>query len=88
MRTPPSDRLEIAGRAVPMPRTKAGRVALGTALLAGGVFGFLPVLGFWMIPLGLLVLSRDVPQARRWNRRLRVWWARRQRARAGAGVAR
>ncbi len=39
---------------------------------------FLPILGFWMVPLGLLVLSADVPQIRRVNRRLTVklrgWW--------------
>jgi hypothetical protein len=30
-------------------------------LIVGGVVGFLPVLGFWMIPLGLLLLAQDVP---------------------------
>jgi hypothetical protein len=40
--------------------------------------GFLPVLGFWMIPLGLLVLSVDLPIVRRWRRQLTVWWHRRK----------
>jgi len=39
------------------------------------------VLGFWMIPLGLLVLSHDFATVRRWRRRLTVWWARRRQAR-------
>jgi len=39
--------------------------------------GFLPVLGFWMIPLGLLVLSVDLPAVRRWRRQFTVWWNRR-----------
>jgi len=30
-----------------------------------GMFGFLPVLGFWMIPLGLAVLAVDFPAAER-----------------------
>ncbi|OYX41314.1 MAG: hypothetical protein B7Z02_15960 [Rhodobacterales bacterium 32-67-9] len=36
------------------------RSLLGLALVAGGIVGFLPVLGFWMIPLGLLVIALDV----------------------------
>ena len=38
-----------------------GRVPLAIALMAGGVVGFLPILGFWMIPLGLALLALDVP---------------------------
>jgi hypothetical protein len=36
------------------------RLVLGLCLVVGGVFGFLPVLGFWMIPLGLAVVALDV----------------------------
>jgi hypothetical protein len=39
--------------------------------------GFLPVIGFWMIPLGLIVLSIDLPWARRGRRRIAVWFHRR-----------
>jgi len=49
--------------------------------MLGGLVGFLPILGFWMVPLGLLVLSFDLPAARRLRRRITVWWGRRQRAR-------
>jgi hypothetical protein len=35
------------------------------ALTVGGVFGFMPVLGFWMLPLGLAVMAPDVPVMRR-----------------------
>lgn len=55
-----------------VPRHRAGRVALGGGLLAGGMLGFLPILGFWMIPAGLLVLSVDHAGVRRWNRRTTV----------------
>ncbi|QFT96645.1 hypothetical protein FIU85_04975 [Roseovarius sp. THAF8] len=36
------------------------RLVLGILLIIGGIFGFLPVLGFWMIPLGIAVASLDV----------------------------
>jgi len=36
------------------------RFILGIALMIGGVFGFLPVLGFWLIPLGFAVAALDV----------------------------
>ena len=29
--------------------------------MVGGVFGFLPVLGFWMFPLGLAFIALDIP---------------------------
>ena len=57
------------------------RVALGTALVIMGIFGWLPILGFWMIPLGLIVLSADFHYVRRFRRRLEVWSGRRRRAR-------
>jgi hypothetical protein len=37
------------------------RVPLGLVLIVGGVFSFLPVLGLWMLPLGLAVLAIDLP---------------------------
>ncbi len=37
------------------------RVPLAVALMAGGVVGFLPILGFWMVPLGLALLALDLP---------------------------
>jgi hypothetical protein len=49
------------------------RVPAGILLLFGGVFGFLPVLGFWMLPLGLLLLSQDVPFLKRPAGRALVW---------------
>jgi hypothetical protein len=54
------------------------RIALGVALILCGIVGFLPVLGFWMIPLGLFVLSVDFPIVRRWQRRVIAWWNRRK----------
>ena len=30
-------------------------------LILGGIFSILPVLGLWMLPLGLLLFAQDVP---------------------------
>jgi hypothetical protein len=40
------------------------RVPAGLLLVCGGFLGFLPVLGFWMIPLGLVLLAEDMPPLR------------------------
>ncbi len=63
-----------------LPKSKPLRVGIGILLIVGGILGFLPVLGFWMIPLGLLVLSVDLPTVRRWRRQLTVWRHRRREA--------
>ena len=54
------------------------RRAAGVLLIAGGLLGFLPVLGFWMLPLGVIVLSDEIPWLRRRRRRLGVWCRRRR----------
>jgi hypothetical protein len=64
--------VSFLGRRVPVPGNAILRVALGVALVLGGFLGFLPVLGFWMLPLGLLVLSIDFPPVRRLRRNLTV----------------
>ncbi|MGE7369173.1 hypothetical protein ACQKKX_08890 [Neorhizobium sp. NPDC001467] len=75
----PKDGKLMLGRfRLPMPRSRLGRMALGTLLVIGGCLGFLPILGFWMVPLGLVVLSADIAFVRRLRRRIAVWWARRQ----------
>ncbi len=67
------------------PKWKWLRPPLGVLLVLLGCFGFLPVLGFWMIPLGLAVLAVDFPAAerayhwleRKWKPvedRVRQWW--------------
>lgn len=65
-----------ARRSIRLPHSKAGRLGIGTALVIGGFLGFLPILGFWMVPLGLAVLSVDIPYIRRRRRRFQVWWGR------------
>lgn len=36
------------------------RLVAGLFITVAGGFGFLPVLGFWMIPLGLAIMAMDV----------------------------
>ena len=64
------------------------RFPVALLLIFGGLFAFLPVLGIWMLPLGLLLLAVDLPVLRgpisvmiirgrrvtkRWLRRWRAW---------------
>lgn len=42
------------------PEARWVRIPLGIVLVLGGVFSFLPVLGIWMLPLGLLLLALDL----------------------------
>ena len=74
-----SMQLRLFNRQVGLPASRLARTVLGCALVVGGLLGFLPVLGFWMIPLGLIVLSVDSPIVRRWRRRAEVWISRRMR---------
>jgi len=45
------------------------RAVIGLLLIIGGIFGFLPILGLWMLPLGIAVAALDVrPIMRRLRR--------------------
>jgi hypothetical protein len=54
------------------------RLPLGIAFIGGGFVGFLPVLGFWMVPLGLILLAQDFPPVERGIYRLINWTAARR----------
>ena len=47
------------------------RSLVGILLLLGGLVGFLPVVGFWMIPLGLVLIWFDIAALMRGLRRKR-----------------
>lgn len=68
--------IRLFGRTISLPRSRPLRIVIGVMLVILGIFGFLPVLGFWMIPVGLLVLSYEFASVRRWRRRLEVRWGR------------
>ena len=66
-------------------RWRVVRLPLGIVLTLGGVLWFLPILGVWMLPVGLLLLAVDLPRlrdpisgllirARRRINRWRSWW--------------
>jgi hypothetical protein len=42
------------------PATRVVRIPIGILLILGGIFSFLPILGIWMLPLGLLLLALDI----------------------------
>jgi len=71
-------KIRLGNRTIALPQNQILRLAIGGLLVVGGLFGFLPVLGFWMLPLGFLVLATDIPAVRRINRRVSVavkrWW--------------
>lgn len=70
-------RISVGPRSFDLPDSRVFRMSAGIALIVFGVLGFLPVLGFWMIPLGVFVLSLDLHWARRIRRRFMVWLTRR-----------
>lgn len=50
------------------------RSVIGIFLMVAGVFGFLPIIGFWMFPIGLAFVALDIPWTRKhihdWMERL------------------
>ncbi|BCI66393.1 hypothetical protein EMQ_2954 [Acetobacter aceti NBRC 14818] len=58
----------------------------GLLFCVGGVLSFLPVLGLWMLPLGLLLLAEDVSFCRRISAKIMGWFARRKPALFGEQV--
>ncbi len=65
-------KVNFAGYKVNVPGHPLLRVVFGLLLIICGTLGFLPILGFWMIPLGLVVLSVDLPPVRRFRRNITV----------------
>jgi len=65
-------RVNFVGYKMKLPGHPILRMGMGLLLVFFGLLGFLPVLGFWMVPLGLLILSVDLPFVRRWTRLLNV----------------
>lgn len=82
----PGRKISVFGREIHMPESRNKRIAIGVALTFLGLLGFLPILGFWMVPLGLLVLSYEFALVRRYRRRGVVRWERwRSKRRNGQG---
>jgi hypothetical protein len=62
------------------PSRWPARVAISLLLVVGGLLSFLPVLGLWMLPLGLIIISQDVPVLQRPLLRCFRWADRRSKA--------
>lgn len=70
------------------PSSRLVRIPMALLLVVGGVFSFLPILGLWMLPLGLVLIAQDVPFLQKplalslgWVERK---WIERQRAKANS----
>lgn len=55
------------------PSSRWVRIPSGALLVVGGVLSFLPVLGVWMLPLGLALLAEDVPALRASRSKVLDW---------------
>ena len=55
------------------PSRRGVRLPAALLLIAGGVLWFLPLLGFWMLPLGLILLAEDIPPLKRHLARAVTW---------------
>jgi len=68
------------------PSSRWVRIPLAILLIVGGIFSFLPVLGLWMLPLGLVLFAQDLPFLQRPMARMLGWierkWIERQRAKS------
>ncbi|QEH95333.1 hypothetical protein [Gluconobacter thailandicus] len=55
------------------PERKWVRIPAGILFMLGGCMAFLPVLGVWMVPVGILLLSEDIPFFRRLMKKALSW---------------
>ena len=68
------------------PSSRYVRIPLAILLILGGIFSILPVLGLWMLPLGLLLFAQDLPFLQKPTVRALGWierkWIERQRTKS------
>jgi hypothetical protein len=67
----------IAGVIRALRKSRWLRIPAGILFVIGGIFGALPVLGFWMLPVGLMFLALDLPFLQRPVRQALTWGERR-----------
>lgn len=58
------------------PQSRRVRLPMGLLLIVLGCFGFLPVIGYELIPIGLLLIAQDVPFLRKPASVLTIWLVR------------
>lgn len=74
-RLPP--RLQRVVRWLRRPSSRWVRVPAGVLLICGGLLSILPLLGIWMLPLGMVLLAEDIAPLQRARDRLLDWIERR-----------
>lgn len=62
------------------PSSMIIRIVVAVLLILGGIFSFLPVLGLWMLPLGLIIIAQDLPFLQRPLVRVFAWIERKWKA--------
>jgi hypothetical protein len=67
------ERLQAAVHWLRRPAARWVRIPAGLLLIVGSVFSILPILGIWMLPLGLVLLAEDVKLLRRGMDRVLAW---------------
>jgi hypothetical protein len=60
------------------PSSRWFRIPAGILLILGGILSFLPILGLWMLPLGIILLAEDIPWCRKLRGRTLDWIERRR----------
>jgi hypothetical protein len=66
-------RLQRIVRWLRQPSARYVRIGAALLLMLGGIFSILPVLGLWMLPLGVVLLAEDVKPLRSATDRLLAW---------------
>ena len=66
-------RMQEAVRWLRRRDSRWARIPAGVLLILGGCLSILPVLGLWMLPLGLALLAEDIPPLRRARGRALAW---------------
>ena len=72
------ERAQTIMRWLRRPSSRLVRIPVGVSLVGGGILGMLPLLGFWMLPLGLILLADDMRPLRGARDRVLGWIERRR----------
>lgn len=72
------DRWRRAVQWLRRPAARWARIPAGVFFIIGGVLAVLPILGLWMIPIGVILLAEDIPALRRLRDRVLDWLERRR----------
>ena len=68
------DRVARVIRNLRHPDARWVRIPVGVLFLLGGLLGpILPLLGVWMLPIGLLLMAYDLPFLRKQVGRFTIW---------------